>query len=120
MSEGDGTGKEITNVTATDRDLNPNLILSINWDNSKFYRNRILLERQPEWTKSFILESVQGKTASPVIGKLKVGDSSLPPGDCNNCNNTPLDREIFDSVELCLTVIDNNTASSYTNKDEGS
>ena len=40
-------------------------------------------------------------------------------GNCSDCQNTatPLDRETFDSVELCLTVTDNNTVANV-NQDE--
>ena len=44
-----------------------------------------------------------------VVGQVQVGDSSLPPGNCANCGYTPLDREKFDQVQLCLTVYDMNT-----------
>ena len=57
------------------------------------------------------------RVISTVTASVTVGDSSLPPGNCNSCQNTPLDRETFDSVELCLTVTDNNTVANV-NQDE--
>ena len=53
-----------------------------------------------------------------VIGKVQVGNSSLPPGNCADCGSTPLDREKFDQVQLCLSVYDMNTELN-TAYDEG-
>jgi len=53
-----------------------------------------------------------------VIGKVQVGNSSLPPGNCADCGSSPLDREKFDQVQLCLTVYDMNTELN-TPYDEG-
>jgi hypothetical protein len=120
-------GTELTRVSATDKDDNPNLTFSINWDNSKFYKNRVSITNpDAEWKKSFVVKLVSrswSKTLSKVIttvtASVTVGDSSLPPGgNCSDCQNTPptpLDRETFDSVELCLTVTDINTDNTVLN-----
>jgi len=123
--ENANTGTELTKVTASDKDENPNLMFSINWDNSRFFKNRALISNpDPEWKKSFVLvlksrswTEESSRIATSVTASLQVGDSSLPPGNCKDCKNTPLDREKFDSVDLCLTVTDNNTAINR-NKDE--
>jgi hypothetical protein len=123
--ENAGTAFELTTVTASDKDDSPNLLFSINWDNSKFFKNRALISSpDPEWKKSFglVLKSQAwtkefSRIVTSVTASLQVGDSSLPPGNCNDCKNTPLDREKFDSVDLCLTITDSKTADNR-NKDE--
>jgi hypothetical protein len=121
------TGTELTRVSATDKDDNPNLTFSINWDNSKFYKNRVSITNpDAEWKKSFVVKLVSrswskelSKVITTVTASVTVGDSSLPPGgNCSDCQNTPptpLDRETFDSVELCLTVTDINTDNTVLN-----
>jgi hypothetical protein len=116
-------GTELTRVSATDKDDNPNLTFSINWDNSKFYKNRVSITNpDAEWKKSFVVKLVSrswskelSKVITTVTASVTVGDSSLPPGNCSDCQNTPLDRETFDSVELCLTVTDINTDNTVLN-----
>ena len=113
------TGTEITIVYASDRDETPDLQLSINWEHSKFYKNRAIIEAFPEeWKKTFAFEKINppsevslanGIVITTVKGIVKVGDACLPAGDCANLDHSPLDRETFDSVELCLTAIDLNT-----------
>jgi hypothetical protein len=123
--ENAGTAFELTTVTASDKDDSPNLLFSINWDNSKFFKNRALISStDPEWKKSFVLMLKSraltkefSRIVTSVTASLQVGDSSLPPGNCNDCKNTPLDREKFDSVDLCLTITDSKTAINR-NKDE--
>jgi hypothetical protein len=125
MKEDAVTGDELTTVSASDKDDNPNLTFSINWNNSTFSKNRVIINNpDAEWKKSFVLKLVNrawsqefSRVISSVTASVTVGDSSLPPGNCNNCRNTPLDREKFDSVELCLTVTDDNTIENR-NKDE--
>ncbi len=121
----------MTNISASDRDETPNLELSINWGKSKFYKNRVIIETVPEeWKKTFVLEpiirsrkvllsedwesmlfgrDIPSSRSGSVFGTVKVGDALLPPGNCGDCEATPLDRETFDSVELCLTVTDLST-----------
>ncbi|KAI9562557.1 hypothetical protein GHT06_010010 [Daphnia sinensis] len=119
------SGSEVADFSASDRDENSDLAFSINWDKSKFYKNRALISNpSAELKKTFVLnlESrawnkhfLRVTTTSTAV--LKVGDSSLPPGNCSSCSSTPLDREVFDSVQLCLTVEDVNTAIN-DDKDE--
>lgn len=117
MSEDAATDRLVTTVTATDRDAEPQLVLSINWETSLFFKNRAQITTQPEWQKSFVIATSPGGSSTVVEGTVRVGDAALPPGDCTECVTTPLDREQFDSVRLCLTVTDEATKTG-NNTDE--
>lgn len=109
----------MTTVSATDRDENPNLKLSINWNNSKFYKNRAIVPDRPdEWEKTFVLETTSQENVNNIAGVVKVGNSVLPPGNCEGCTSGPLDWESFDSVQICLTVTDDSTVEPNDDKDE--
>ena len=64
-----------------------------------------------KWTNFIPLEvsSRADIVATTVEGTIKVGDAWLPAGDCTDLDHSPLDRETFDSVKLCLTVTDLST-----------
>ncbi|XP_057368096.1 cadherin-23-like [Daphnia carinata] len=125
VSEEKGSGSVVADFSASDRDENSNLAFTINWEQSKFYKNRALIsDPSPEMKKTFTLDLESRawnkqfwRVATTSTAVLKVGDSSFPPGNCNSCPSTPLDREVFDSVQLCLTVTDLNTAMGV-DKDE--
>lgn len=90
-------------VSASDKDEDPNLILSIHWSNSKFYKNRAIVSTKPEWQNTFTLDSIT-QTGTSINGIVKVGNS--------------LDWESFDSVHLYLTVTDENTVTGFNDQDE--
>ncbi|KAK4025229.1 hypothetical protein OUZ56_014304 [Daphnia magna] len=125
VSEDALSGSKVADFSASDRDENPNLAFSINWDKSKFYKNRAIISNpSAELKKTFVLDFESRawnkhflRVTATSTAVLKVGDSSLPPGNCSSCSNTPLDREVFDSVQLCLTIADLNTVTN-DDKDE--
>lgn len=125
VSEDAVSGSKVADFSASDRDENPNLAFSINWDKSKFYKNRAIISNpSAELKKTFVLDLKSRawnnhflRVTATSTAVLKVGDSSLPPGNCSSCSSTPLDREVFDSVQLCLTIADLNTVTN-DDKDE--
>ena len=107
----------LTGIFALDRDASPNLRLSINWDKSRFEKDRRTVAAQEEWKKTFTFTVTDPPDGNSVVGTIRVGDSDLPPCpkcscETDGCPSNPiaLDHETFDTVLLTLTVIDDNTA----------